>query len=577
MIGNIKPSALTIRDLLTNEAKNGIVVPEYQRIYQWGYKECDELWNDIFEFIKNYNECQDDNAYFLGSLIVFRNSEKNLEIIDGQQRLTTFTILIRALLTYFDEAKIPNEKQLQGYKKVLQKCIWHYDEGSEEVDYKKVHLHSKVALDNELDDLRDILSEKPNINNKIQEYSKPKILEGLSKYVQNYIFFYSKIKELIPTDIEPFVRTLLATGNDKMSKLYILLVECDDMESSMTLFNTLNNRGKPLSNADIIKGLIYRKSDDREKFANQWKELGEKTKDIANDGLDFLFNRYMHYQVAKIKEGTKKLAVLSFYTQQHKEILDKADYLMDELNKLAKFWDGCIKNEEDGTLGSQEVYKFLDVLRCYPNAEYQNLLTCGFFAEKFESDDVALPFLKKLIANLGVLYVEHRGITKIRDEVSKSNVAILHNNKEMFANSQCRTILQRPDFKEKFLSANNMNRFFLCLYMHLAYKQEKDICNRKPEIEHIMPKKWENNYAGLKKEDMWLLDSIGNKTFLEKAENIRARNNYFNTKKGPYAKSKFKDANELAKYPKDDWIQEDIEKRNKEIYEIIYKFFDENL
>ena len=73
---------------------------------------------------------------------------------------------------------------------------------------------------------------------------------------------------------------------------------------------------------------------------------------------------------------------------------------------------------------------------------------------------------------------------------------------------------------------------------------------------------------------MW---QIGNKMLIEKKINIEAGNGYFGKKKEKYKDSKFLEAKELANYPKDDWLKEDIEKRNEEIYERLKEFFAKNL
>ena len=90
---------------------------------------------------------------------------------------------------------------------------------------------------------------------------------------------------------EKFCKMFLA------KRLFILLVVCDSQESAMTIFNTLNSRGKPLSNADILKGYIYKNKKDSQKqeFANEWKELETKIESSNRvKSLDFLFLQYMH-------------------------------------------------------------------------------------------------------------------------------------------------------------------------------------------------------------------------------------------------------------------------------------------
>lgn len=101
--------------------------------------------------------------------------------------------------------------------------------------------------------------------------------------------------------------------------------------------------------------------------------------------------------------------------------------------------------------------------------------------------------------------------------------------------------------------------------------------NIKAEIEHIFPKttQWRKTYTGWEKEEAEpLIESIGNKMWLEKRFNIQAGNKHFDDKKEKYHQSKFLEAQDLAKYPKNDWLEENIESRNKEIYNRLRGFLE---
>lgn len=90
----------TIKDLLTNK-KSDFLIPDYQRSYAWTKSECQTLWDDLclFAFLGNdYARFDaDSNEYFLGTIVVFINEDKKMEIIDGQQRLTTLLLSILSL------------------------------------------------------------------------------------------------------------------------------------------------------------------------------------------------------------------------------------------------------------------------------------------------------------------------------------------------------------------------------------------------------------------------------------------------------------------------------------------------
>ena len=97
----------TIKELFENK-KSDFLIPDYQRPYAWGEIECQTLWDDIFSFAfpeNDYSKFDSENdEYFLGPIVTYKNQNK-LEIIDGQQRLTTLTILL-SLLRSFEECKV---------------------------------------------------------------------------------------------------------------------------------------------------------------------------------------------------------------------------------------------------------------------------------------------------------------------------------------------------------------------------------------------------------------------------------------------------------------------------------------
>lgn len=101
----------TIEDLFSAK-KADFLIPDYQRPYAWGEDECQTLWNDIFEFAFPNNNCDafnsDSDEYFLGPIVTFKNDRGQLEVIDGQQRLTTLMLLLRA---FYDKFKNMQDRE----------------------------------------------------------------------------------------------------------------------------------------------------------------------------------------------------------------------------------------------------------------------------------------------------------------------------------------------------------------------------------------------------------------------------------------------------------------------------------
>lgn len=101
------------------------LIPDYRRSYSWGEDECSTLWDDLFDFAfpdnSSDNFDSDNDEYFLGSIVTFKNGDGKQEIIDGQQRLITMMLLLRAFYSKFENAQ---DADTVDTRKQIARCIW---------------------------------------------------------------------------------------------------------------------------------------------------------------------------------------------------------------------------------------------------------------------------------------------------------------------------------------------------------------------------------------------------------------------------------------------------------------------
>lgn len=146
----------TIKDLFQDK-KSDFLIPDYQRPYAWGENECQTLWEDIFSFAfpnDDYSRFDSENdEYFLGPIVTFKNEDKKLEIIDGQQRLTTLMLLLRAFYSKFDNMRDENSRMT---REIIERCIWKTDE-FDKPKKSELKIDSEVATDNDKDEFLEIL------------------------------------------------------------------------------------------------------------------------------------------------------------------------------------------------------------------------------------------------------------------------------------------------------------------------------------------------------------------------------------------------------------------------------------
>ena len=220
------------------------IIPDYQRPYSWGNDECAQLWEDITEaFISNPNE-----HYFCGTIVVYiQNGDKKRHIIDGQQRLTTCILLLKAL---YEQASTVT---------VLPNFIYVSDElTGQRTD--ELRIESLVTANDQID-LKNLLE------NGCRNVKK------LNAFESNYNLFTDKFKEWrsgkSPTEINKFILFVL-------DNVELLPLICEDEDQALIIFNTVNNRGMALSDSDIFKSQLYKSyhtEEERKKFKETWDSL----------------------------------------------------------------------------------------------------------------------------------------------------------------------------------------------------------------------------------------------------------------------------------------------------------------
>ncbi|MBV6547084.1 DUF262 domain-containing protein, partial [Ursidibacter maritimus] len=251
------------------------IIPDYQRPYSWDIEKCETLWSDIESFSKT-EEAAKHESYFLGTIVSYENND-NQEIIDGQQRITSFMLLLRAFYTQLEKMD-SNNKNVIGLKQRLEPCIWEIERISREVDNK-----SNIKI------LSDVATEADN-------ETFHKIIESglfdekkLDNYTQNYAYFLKTSQDYAknhPMEWENLCVTIL-------EQCIILPIKCDSQDTALTIFSTLNDRGLPLSDSDIFKAKMYKTSENRKEFVEKWKEFSEICK-LSGLNIDDICRYYSH-------------------------------------------------------------------------------------------------------------------------------------------------------------------------------------------------------------------------------------------------------------------------------------------
>lgn len=271
MIKNV--SDPSVASILSTDALKVYNIPRYQREYTWGQRDWANLYDDVFD---------NDPGYFLGSIIVIQGEidpKTNIvefEVIDGQQRLTTISLLLAALYARINEHPdaIDEDMQLDDIRPLRNRLILKSNKGMTRV-VPQVQNHNQ-------DDYRWILKEHVGLAVVMQ---RPKY-HGVRKMSKAFEYFYDRLgEEIAGMGDDDAVRTLL----DKSRALYsavLVQINVDSHADAYTLFASLNNRGVPLSAVDLIKNTLLAKvadadGDELDYYFEQWQEV------LSNLGDDY--------------------------------------------------------------------------------------------------------------------------------------------------------------------------------------------------------------------------------------------------------------------------------------------------
>lgn len=613
MIKKIDPQLKLISNYLKIEIDEKFVIPEYQRGYSWSINECDKLWQDIEGYIASseVNESGKKDPYFFGTIIADCSDTNNnlICLIDGQQRTTTFILLLKALFMRIQEL-LPNishsdetEALLSGLKERRNQII--------DILYKKDE-DNRHEIINDWTQAKGIsLLENKSIN-ELQEYKLElqKILEAkdfaeaeyvcykiprrkndnkYTNFFKNFKFFYNKLKEYSESKVNTFAKVFL-------KECQIIEIRSWNTEQAITMFNSLNSTGLPLSDADIISAQMYSHAgEDKTLYIDKWENI-TKTANALNSrriiNIDSVLQQYMYIWRAEnrvyMSDGNQPdvttPGLRRFYTsdKESKKLLNNPVDLCEKFEKIVKIWDAIkdypiIKllfkfndntkiylisylNRYDVEEVNEEIVR--DIAECLIKLfSILELVDAGYSSSKFKTFlfGEATKLVKKAIS---IFEIKYDFVNHIKNNWNKDDILNL-----------------LKEYDKNIL-------VFLNEYLYAKSHELKFDFTDTVNIEHIMPASGHNieiirHDAGIETRDEFLgvVNKLGNKILLEDDINKSIGNEWFKTKKqtsirykSGYKDSEYHIATALTEYPKDVWAKEDIENITTKVADRIADF-----
>ena len=441
------------------------LIPVYQRYYSWDLEQCRRLWNDIVDMQKKGKV-----GHFVGSIVniaeqAMPTGVQKYMIIDGQQRMTTLTLLLLALRDY--AIKNPEDKTINARRIDNMLLKNEYEVGDER--------YKLLLTETDRDILMKLVDEKP-----IAEDTKSKLLD-------NYHFFVGKIadRELAPAEIY-----------ESIGKLQIVNITLDrTVDDAQAIFESLNSTGKELSESDLIRNYVLMGLEPTEQtyvYEHFWRPM-ELLFVYETQGsiMDRFFRDYLTMKLTRIPKQGRVYEEFKLY-HLNCEFGTIRELCQDLLTYSKYYTDIVFKRSSNPMLKS--LYE--DIIDLRMEVSYPFLLKVhNDFAEHVISQDELMQIIRLCIS-----YVFRRSICDVPPNSLNKTFATLRNEirTDDYLNSIKAFFVLQDGYKEfpndeRFTTAfmtrdvyNMRSRNFILRQLE-NYGNKAPICIENYTIEHIMP------------------------------------------------------------------------------------------
>ncbi|MCT4697542.1 DUF262 domain-containing protein [Tenacibaculum haliotis] len=523
-------------------------IPDYQRPYSWDKENISDLIDDLVSAFKRNN----NENYFCGSIVLVENNEhKRFDVIDGQQRITTFTIIACVFRDLYKD--ILGKKALKYISNSIQ------DEYEESKRKLRFLTNEKYQVDFESDVLKEInFIDFKNIE---RELKSKKYLAN-AHYVN--LFFTEKVRTE-EVNVEDFIIWFY-------ENVVLAVITCPSQDSAIQIFNVLNDRGMPLSSIDILKSsLMVRLSskEDMTAFKSKWENIISNLK-FAELDIDSMLNTYLYYKLASNPKNRLDKELLDIFKKEGKDSLEIIKEISDfsdayiELYSLQNKYIFCLKY-----LRHKIYWNAIITTALFENyqdiQELTRLLVAYYYQNWVAGKTVAR--IKQTSFNLLKLIKSNSPIEKIKEEL-KSNLEYYGTTKSFI-----------EELQSSYVYGRRWDRAILLLVEYFSTDNNKENfipLSANLHLEHILPQTLNEDWSKIFTEEEtenWT-NSLANLTLLSLRKNVQAQNYNFNEKKNAYANidnviSSFVITQDIMK--ENEWNVESLERRKENLINRIYE------
>ncbi|GAA7881691.1 DUF262 domain-containing protein [Helicobacter pylori] len=571
-MAEMKPDKKSLKNILVVEDEAYYQIPIYQRPYQWGKEQCEELLNDLFE---NYEDHGEDD-YFCGSLVFIQSDEgnKTYDVVDGQQRLSTFILLAKVLATLYPVV----DDKYQGYLK--ESWSDSHKDGEKKkrkrLDFDLVGSSAKKDFQEALDFFDDLDASKGE-NSKSNAPSK-----GKNSYLKNAICLKDYLEKKEIENINDFIQWLYL-------KVNFITITCSDTDMALRIFNVLNARGLALNATDIFKGELLKKlteEKEQEELATRWENLRQKCLDNGFT-METLFSQHLTYLNPVTSKKRMKIRLNTQFDELQKSPLEYLDVVEDFYNAYCE------------VLEMQDRYAHL---LSYLEDNYWRAILCASILHDYSESEIE--YLKELLVKF---YYKNWVAKKAKDQREQTCcniikalkekksmehiVSIARSNLDEYSVTQYFEKNMRDGHLYEKYQKSSKNSWLKPVLILVEYFMSDDpkpkrIQTNDFHVEHILPQnpnlssQWAKDFSEEERE--LYTHSLANLTLLGGTKNSQASNLDFKDKKKIYigeeiSLSKKKPFRVMTCYKMTidiahhytEWTPKSLEKREKDLMSII--------
>lgn len=504
-------------------------IPSYQRPYVWGEDNINELLDDILYAFENDSQ----DTYFMGALVLQNKENDEYDILDGQQRLTTLALLL---------ATIRDNIKVEKTKKVLQDHLFQEDDETADIPSRnrftfnirnevQRFFEEYIIKENGTFNIEKALEDEQFKNN-ISIKNMVAVVQVIRKRLEEIFGEQLSLENISGTSLLEFIKFI-------RNKLIFAYICSDTREQAFRLFTILNNRGIPLTTADILKSLNLDKVQDeikRNEYAKKWEELEEQYGDKFDRFLNFI-------RTIKLKEKARKNLLEEFEEKIYGKVMNYGKESIDYILKTSENYDKLINLTADF---NNEYKNLINVMKVGFNSE-DWIPPLLYYYEKFNTQGL-VKFLKLLDNKFMGDWINRETPTKRLENMNKILKAIeigenyndILNNKNLFSFdiNNFKNIINGNIFGERYCKYLLLKIEYLSLDSEVAY-----IGNYKNiSIEHVLPQnpkedsEWKTKFSNEDREE-WT-NKLGNLILLTKRKNSKLSNLEFKDKKKKYIADK---------------------------------------